>query len=115
MLDVFVAQVRLKAPGIVPLVGQRKAAGMAQHMGMRLELEPGRFAGALDHAGEACGRKRSAALRRKDEGRFRFLLALKPAEGAHLVAADRVRAGRALLGPADGQGCRIEIDLVPAA
>jgi len=71
-----VAQVRLKAPGIVSLVGQGEPAGMPEHVRVSLELEPGGLTGALDHAGEARRRKRSAALRRKDEGRFRFLLAL---------------------------------------
>jgi hypothetical protein len=32
---------------------ERVAAGMAQHVRVRLELQPGDGSGALDHAGEA--------------------------------------------------------------
>jgi len=37
MLDVFVAQVRLKAPGIVSLVGQGEPAGMPEHVRVSLD------------------------------------------------------------------------------
>ena len=39
VLDIFVAQIGLQRPRIVALVGQREAAGMAQHVRMGLEVE----------------------------------------------------------------------------
>ena len=52
MLNVFVPQVCLQGPGIVTTVRQRVAAGMPQHVRMRLEaklrLDPCPF----DHPGE---------------------------------------------------------------
>jgi len=53
MLNIFVAQVGLQRPGIVPPVGQRKAARMAQHVRMNAELELGLEANPRDHLGEA--------------------------------------------------------------
>jgi hypothetical protein len=42
------------------------------------------------------------------------LLALEPPKGTQLVPQDRMRAGSTLLDPADVQGGRFEVDLVPA-
>jgi hypothetical protein len=42
----------LDRPGVVALVGQRVAAGVAQHVGMRFDLQIGAGRGALDHAGK---------------------------------------------------------------
>jgi hypothetical protein len=51
VLDLLVTQVGLQRPGIRPLVRQREAAGMPQHVGMGLECQPGGDACALKHAG----------------------------------------------------------------
>ena len=45
---------------------------------------------------------------------MRLLLALQPAQCAHLVADDRMGRGRALLDPADMQAGMGEVDLIPA-
>src|SRR6516165_192124 len=37
VLDVLVPEIRLKGAGVVPFGGQRKPAGMAEHVRMRLE------------------------------------------------------------------------------
>ena len=53
VLDVFVPEIRLQSPRVVASVGQRKAAGMPEHVRMhfeaKLRLEPR----LLDHAREA--------------------------------------------------------------
>ena len=83
-------------------------------MRVRLEGELGGRRGALDHAGEAGGGERRAPLRREDERRLRLLLALKLPERPQFVAKNGVRAGRALLSPADVQAGRFEVHLIPA-
>jgi hypothetical protein len=87
---------------------------MSQHVGVRLERQLGHNACPFDHPGEAGGRKRSVALGRKHERRFRLLLSLQPPKGAQFVSEDRMRAGRALLDPTDVQGGGSEFDLLPA-
>jgi hypothetical protein len=84
---------------------------MPQHVGVDLDAEIGFNAGALDHAAEVRRRERRAALGREHERRFRVLLALKPPQRPQFVADNRMRAGRALLDPADVQGGGSEVDL----
>jgi hypothetical protein len=74
----------------------------------------GNLASSLDHSGEASSREWRTPLRREHEWRLCLLFTLQPPQGAQFVAEDRVRAGRALLDPADVQGGRSEIDLLPA-
>jgi hypothetical protein len=71
------------------------------HVRVRLDRKFGPGGGSIDHAREASGGEWGAALRCEHEGRFRFLIALEPPESAQLVTDDRMRAGSALLGPAD--------------
>jgi len=86
VLDVLVSKVSLKGTGIVALVGQGEAAGMAQHVRVRLEAELGGLAGTLDHAREPGRAEGRAALGCEHEGRLGLLLALELAQGAQLVA-----------------------------
>ena len=51
----------LNGPCVIASVGQSVAAGIAQHVGMSLQLEAGRCR-PLDHAREAGRRERGAAL-----------------------------------------------------
>ena len=74
-------------PGVVALIGEGVAAGVAEHVRMCLELEAGAGGGALDHPGKAGGRERGSALADEDEGRRRAL-PLEPAQGPHLVGCD---------------------------
>jgi len=53
VLDVLVSEIRLKGAGIMPFGSQRKATGMAQHVRVGLELEPGGLTSAFHHAGKA--------------------------------------------------------------
>src|SRR5712692_6696017 len=84
----------LDRPGIMPLVGERIAAGVAKHVWMRLQLESGPDGRALDHPGKARGRERRAALADEDEGR-RHALALQVSQGPSLDV-DRSQATASL-------------------
>jgi hypothetical protein len=57
----------LNRPGVVTCVGKRVAAGLAKHVRMRLQFEPGADGRTLHHAGKASGRERRAALADEDE------------------------------------------------
>jgi hypothetical protein len=88
-----VAQIRLDRTRVVTIVGELVAAGMAQHVGMRLDAQIGRDGCPLDHVGEAGCRQRRTA--------FRVIVRI-PA-GADPTRASRVRSKDALhddpLGP----------------
>jgi hypothetical protein len=101
VLNVLVTQVCLQRPRIVTPVCKRVTAGVPEHVRVRLDRKFGPGGGSIDHAREASGGEWGAALRCEHEGRFRFLIALEPPESAQLVTDDRMRAGSALLGPAD--------------
>ncbi len=80
-------------PGIVPLVGERIAAGVAKHVRVRLQFEAGAEGRAFDHPGKVRGRERRAALADEDEGR-RLTLAL-PGQARHCALwAPGVRPAR---------------------
>ena len=83
-------------------------------MRVRLEGQLGLPARPFDHAGEASGAKRCSPLRSERKGRLGFLFALKPSQRPQLVPEDRMGAGRPLLDPADVQGGRAEVHLIPA-
>jgi hypothetical protein len=78
MLNIAVAEVGLQGTGVVALVGQGVAAGVAEHVGMRLEGQLGLPARPFDHAGEPSRTKRCPAFGGEHKGRLRFLFALEP-------------------------------------
>jgi hypothetical protein len=92
-------RLRLKRSGVVPIVGERKATGVPEHVRVRLKAELGLDTCALDHAGETGSRERRAPLGGEHEGRLGFLFALKPTHGSQFVPHDRMSAGSALLDP----------------
>ena len=98
----------------MPLVRQRVATGMPEHVRMRFETKPRLSACALDHAREAGGAERRASLRGKHKGRLGLLFALKPRQGAEFVPEDWMGARRASLDPADVQCPQGKLDLIPA-
>ena len=51
------SKIRLQSKRVMFGIGQGEAAGMAQHMRMRLEIEAGSDAGPLDHFGLEPGEK----------------------------------------------------------
>jgi hypothetical protein len=68
----------------------------------------------LDHAGEASGAEGGAAFRCEHEGRLGFLFPPKPPQPPQFIPKDRMGTGGALLGPANMQGGRGEVYLIPA-
>jgi hypothetical protein len=113
VLDIPVAEVSLQGSGVVPLVGERVAAGMAQHVRMGLKAKTRLAPSPLDHAGEACGAEWCSTFRSEDERRLRLLLALKAPQGTQFIAEYRVSARCAPLDPANMQRSRSEVDLIP--
>jgi len=101
VLDVAVAEVSLQRPGIVALVGQRKATGVAQHVRMSRKAQLGLDTSALHHARKACRRERRPPLAGEHERRLGILLPLQLAQGPHFIADNGMGGRRALLGPAD--------------
>src|ERR1700732_4670292 len=99
MLNVLVAEVCLQRSGIVATIGECKAASMAQHMSVRLDLEACNRCKTFDHTAEACRREWRTTLR--DEHKWRSVgLALQLAQRAHFDTVQRMRAGCAVLDPA---------------
>ena len=98
----------------MPLVRQREATGVPQHVRVNLQGDPSGRTSALQHARKPRRGEGRAALGREHERRSRLLLTLESAEGAHLVADDGMRRRRAPLGPADVQRRSVEVDLIPA-
>lgn len=68
MLNVAVAKVRLQRPRVVPLVGERVAAGVPQHVWVCLKAQPRLSARPLDHAGNASGAEECLKLRSEYAG-----------------------------------------------
>src|SRR5664279_6582303 len=105
MLNVAVAEVSLQGPRIMPHVRQSVAAGVAEHVRVRLEGQLGLPARPFDHAGEASRTKRCPSFRCEHKGRLGFLLALKSPQRPQYIPEDRMGTRGALLDPADVQGC----------
>ena len=113
VLDVAVAQIGLKRPGIDEVIGELEAASVSQHVGMRWETEIGGYAKPRDHLTKPRGRERRTALRREDKRRCRILLAFEPAQGPQLAAGQRMHRLRAAFEPPDVNAAMGEVDGVP--
>jgi len=70
------AKIGLDRPGIDAVVGQREAAGVAQHLRVDLHIEASSLASALDHRLKAALGEWRATFRCEHEGRPWLLLAL---------------------------------------
>jgi hypothetical protein len=79
----------LDYPGVVPLVCQRVAAGMPQHVDVNREVKAGALANALDQSIGCIRRERTVPLGRKDIARVRKL-PVKLAQRPDLVPPERV-------------------------
>ena len=67
MLNVPVAEIGLQGARIVALVSQRVAAGVPQHVRVRLEPQLGLSARTFHHAGKACRAEGCPSLRSEHE------------------------------------------------
>jgi hypothetical protein len=112
ILDIAVPQVGLERPGIDPVVCQLEAAGMPQHVGVRLDTQLGDDGGSLDHAIEPRRRQRRPALGYEHKRRWRAA-ALVPAELAQFPAGQGMRCWRAAFEPVDVDLAPVEVDLLP--
>ena len=83
-------------------------------MWVRLERELRLHTRTFDHPREAGRGEWGASLRGEDKVRFRLLFALQPPQHPQFIPDDWMGAVTALLDPADVQGGRGEVDLVPA-
>lgn len=108
-------QVVLDEPGVRPLVGERVAAGVAQHVGVRLDGQLGQRPVAPDrHPGGPAVERRPPL---GDEERVARRPETRPLgepglDGPQLVAPKRVRGRQPLLQPGHVQHPALEIDLV---
>ena len=113
VLDVLVAQIRLQRARVLAGIGEREAAGMAQHVRVGLDLEPGSLASAAHELLEVADGHRRAALADEQERRSALGLAVKPSQGPELAPGQRMRRWGAVLNPGDRQRRGLEVDLGP--
>src|SRR5262245_41966245 len=79
VLDVLVPEVRLQAARIVTLVRELVAAGVPQHMRVRLDLEPGGLASPANELLEVADGHWRAAFGHEQERRSAFGVAMQAA------------------------------------
>ena len=106
------AEIELQRAGVVALVGDFVAAGVAQHVWVHWKADAAVAASAPQHLSEAAGGHRRAAFSDPDVP-GRLLLAFEAAQRPQLDAAQWMGAGDAALGPDDMEQTAREIDLAP--
>src|SRR5262249_61207915 len=99
---VLVPEVMLQRPRVVAIVGELEPTSMAQHVRVDWEWHLGGLADALDEPVEANRTDWPAALGNEDVSLFRALAA-QLTESPHLVTADGMYAGNAVLNPVNVQ------------
>ena len=102
----------LNGSGIVAVVGELVAAGMAQHVGMDRKRHICDLAESGHEVMEAHWADRPATLADEHIGFCRVFTA-EPAQGTDLVATDGMDAWRSTLGSAHVQPALVELDLMP--
>ena len=105
-------KVGLQRSGIDPVIGELEAAGVAQHVGVRLDTQLGGDGGPFDHAIKPWGRQGCPALRYEHKGRRRAVAPMPP-ELAQFPACQGMRRRRAALEPVDVNLAPVEVDLLP--
>jgi hypothetical protein len=108
-----VSEVVLQSARVVAIVGELEAAGVPQHVWMHAEWHLGGLAEPCHEVMEAKRAHRSTALRDEYISPSRRVFTLQLAQGADLVAPDRMDAWRSMLGSADMQSTSIKLDLMP--
>jgi hypothetical protein len=115
VLNVPTPEIILNEPGIGSLVGKRKAAGMAQHVGMGREGEGGCAAARVEQQidGRAMQRLALLADKKRLAGGLHPGALLEPcADGLELVAAQGLRGRQTVLQPDDVQHAALRVHLV---
>jgi hypothetical protein len=104
------AEPSLDGTGVVTLVGEGIAAGVAEHVRVSLERKTSGLGGPFNHPGEAGRRERGASL--ADEGeRRRFDLPLEPPQGSQFITPERMGAWSAVLDRRTEDGRALRLDL----
>ena len=106
VLDVAMAEVVLDQPGVRALVGQGVAAGVAQHVRIGGQGQPGPFAVLADRQPRGLAAQRPASLADEKGVRrrvHRLPLRQPRLDGAHFFRAQRVGRGQPFLQAADVQ------------
>src|SRR5262245_17329164 len=96
VLDVPVPEVVLQGPRVMAIVGELEPTGMAKHVWVDREWHLGGLPDALDEAVETDWTDGPAALGNEHISLSR-VIAPELAKRPHLVTADRVHAGNAVL------------------
>jgi hypothetical protein len=103
----------LDGTGVVTLVREGIATGVAEHVRVSLERKTSGLGGPFNHPGEAGCREWGTSLADEDEWR-RFALPLEPPQGSQFITPERMSAGGAILDPADVEDGGAEPNLIPA-
>src|SRR5918912_4139264 len=88
-----------------------EAAGVPEHVRVHGEGEPGLGRDPRELLAKGRRGDRGLALGGEHVRARRYLLALEPAQGAQLGAADVVHAGASTLEPAHVEGAALEVEL----
>ena len=112
MLDIAVPEIMLQGAGVVAIVGELEAAGMAKHVRMHGKGHLGGLAEPCHEVMEADWAHRPAALANEDMSLAR-VFAPQSAQSADLIATDRMHAWHSMLGSAHVQAALVEFDLMP--
>jgi hypothetical protein len=105
VLNVSMTQVSLKRTGIVAVIRQLVAAGVAQHVSVNFNAKIGRNGRPF----RPCGKSRERSAGRRAPIRTRMASRCSHADGA----ATPVAHGPSRLDSTNAQDCRFEIDLLP--
>src|SRR5262245_35967721 len=97
VLDGLVPEVSLQSARVVTLVRELVAASVAEHVRVRLDLEPGSLASPADELLEVADGHRRAALGHEEERRLTLGLPVQLAQRPQLAACQRVSRRRAML------------------
>ena len=114
VLDVAVPEIVLDEPGVGSLVGQGIAAGMPQHVGVRLDGQSGRLAVAPDQGPDGFPAQGGAQCREEKRiagGAHAVALDQPRLDGADFISAQGVGGGESALEPGDVQHPAFQIHL----
>ena len=112
VLDVPVPEVVLNRPGVVALVRELEAAGVAEHVRVDRKAEPRGSTRPRDDLTNGRIGQRPPSLRGEDVGR-RWIVALHAPKGPELGATERVRRRHAVLEPCDVHEALAQVELIP--
>jgi hypothetical protein len=115
VLNIPLPEIVLHQPCIGALVGEGEAAGMAQHVRVRVHGQAGELSIAADHVPDRLPAQRATALTDKKRigRRFHSRSFCQPdLDHPELVPPQRVRRGQAMFQPCDVKRCRIVKDRI---